>query len=288
MEIGVIVFTYNARKDLPHCLQPLLKHRLLVVDSSSTDGTPDLAASMGVQVHSIPKASFNHGLTREMARHLLPTDIVVMVTQDAYAADGTSIDKLVQPLLEGKASLAYARQLPKSLKPFEAFPRHFNYPARSHIRSLKDKKTYGSYLHFFSNSFGAYLNAALDEIGGFPETLFAEDTVVCAKLLQKGHRVAYVAESHVYHSHSYSAVQEFRRHFDIGLIRKEFKELLGRDEKRGYQYAKQFLKELNYKLVPKGLIHLTAKYAGYRLGYSASRWPAPLKKILSSQKFYWD
>lgn len=288
MDIGILVFTYNARKDLPHCLPPLLKHKLLVVDSSSTDGTPEMAAAMGAAVHTIPKSSFNHGLTREMARHLLGTDIVVMVTQDAYAAATTSIDTLVQPLLQGNASLAYARQLPKSVKPFEAFPRHFNYPTRSHIRSLKDRKAYGSYLHFFSNSFGAYLNSALDEIGGFPETLFAEDTVVCAKLLQKGHKVAYVAESLVYHSHSYSAMQEFQRHFDIGLIRKEFKELLGRDEKRGFQYARQFLGELKYRQLPKGLIHLTAKYAGYRLGYSATRWPTTLKKILSSQKFYWE
>ena len=267
MKIGIAVLTFNAKKDLPFCLPPLLKYKVLVVDSSSTDGTAELAKEMGAEVVSIPKKSFHHGLTREFARQLLETDIVVMVTQDAYAQD-EAVEKLVKPLLEGQASLAYARQLPKSQDPFEAFPRRFNYPGESHIRSLKDAKKFGSFLFFFSNSFGAYLNSALEGIGGFPKVPFGEDTHACAKLLKKGHRVAYVAESLVYHSHNYSAAREFKRHFEIGLTRGDLLSH-GKDEIRGKAYALSFLHSLNYRLLPKGVIHLFAKYAGYKIGRSA-------------------
>ncbi len=269
MEIGIAVLTLNAKKDLPFCLPPLLEHKVLVVDSSSTDGTPELAARMGAEVLSIPRGHFKHGLTREKARQTLATDIVVMVTQDAYAKDATTVLKLVEPLRQGKASLAYARQLPKSNDPFEAFPRHFNYPPESHLRTLKEACQFGSYLFFFSNSFGAYLNSALDQIGGFPDVLFGEDTHACGRLLQKGHAVAYVAESLVFHSHRYTVSQEFKRHFNIGFTREGLL-IAGRDETRGKKYAAAFIQSLPYRTLPKAFVHLSAKYAGYKLGQLAN------------------
>lgn len=57
---------------------------ILVIDSSSNDGTVELAASMGVEAIVIPQSEFNHGTTREMGRKLLGTDIICMLTQDAY------------------------------------------------------------------------------------------------------------------------------------------------------------------------------------------------------------
>ena len=46
--IGVIVVTHRAREHLEHCLPPLfrspLRPRVLVVNSSSSDGTVELAA----------------------------------------------------------------------------------------------------------------------------------------------------------------------------------------------------------------------------------------------------
>lgn len=287
MEIGIAVLTLNAKNDLPFLLPPLLRYRVLVVDSSSTDGTPEIAQEMGAEVLSIPRSSFNHGLTRELARKTLGTPIVAMLTQDAYAEEG-SLPKLVAPLLEGKASLAYGRQIPKTDNPFEATLRLFNYPAESHVRNLHSKE-FGPYRFFFSNSFAAYLNAALDEIGGFPPVLMGEDAVVCARLLHRGHSVAYVAESRVSHSHHHTLRQEFHRYFDIGYVRKEHCDLFNaaEDQKRGVEFAQEFLSALPLRSFPRGVAHLAAKYVGYQLGQRAHAWPVGLKKWCSGQKFYW-
>jgi rhamnosyltransferase len=219
--IGVVIPTFQAAKHLPYCLPPLLQSslrpRILVIDSSSTDQTIPIAQSMGVETIIIPKNEFNHGRTREKGRLYLNTDIVVMITQDAYAASSETLERLVTPLLQKQASLTYARQLPHvGARFFEAFPRSFNYPEKSHIRSLQDIEEYGVYTFFCSNSCAAYLSCALDEIGGFPTVLFGEDTVVAAKLLHRHHKIAYVASAEVHHSHYYSLKQEFCRHFDIG------------------------------------------------------------------------
>lgn len=299
MQVGVALITHNALKLLPHCLPPLLasplKPKVLVVNSSSGDGTVELAQAMGAETLVIPRRDFNHGNTREVARKALGCEIVVMMTPDAYPVENESVDKLVEPLLTKKASLAYGRQLPhKNADFWESFPRCFNYGEESHLRTLNDKDRWGSYTFFFSDSFAAYRNSALDEVGGFPEALTGEDTLVCAKLLLKGHTAAYVAEAQVRHSHRYSLKEEFKRHFDTGLARSSQKELLfacGNDTKRGNAYAFALFKSLKSQgkthLFPYALCHLAAKWSGYKLGTLSDKAPLSFKKFFSSQDFYW-
>ncbi len=296
--IGVVIPTYNAKRHLPFCLPPLLqsplKPRVLVIDSSSHDGTVDLAKEMGVETLVIHQTEFNHGTTREKARQYLNTDIIVMVTQDAYAVDKHVLGKLIEPLISKQASAAYARQLPHDgADIFESFARDFNYPSTSHLRTINDVNTYGVYTYFCSDSCAAYSNQALNEVGGFPAVLTGEDTVVVAKMLQKGHTIAYVAEACVKHSHGYTLWQEFQRHFDTGLARKTYGHLLqagGGDEKRGKEYViclMNHLKQEKPTLLPYACLHVLAKWLGYRIGRSLENAPPWLKKALSSQKFYW-
>jgi len=278
--IGIVIPTFQAANHLSHCLPPLLDSplnpRLLIIDSSSTDGTVSLARSLGVEVMVIPQSEFNHGATREKGRKYLKTSIVIMMTQDAYAVSKEMLGYLVNPILEGKASVAYARQLPHhGASVFAAFARHFNYPPTSHIRSLAEASTYGVYTFFCSNSCAAYLNTALDEVGGFPSVRFGEDTVVVAKLLEREYRVAYVAEAQVRHSHDYTLRQEFRRHFEMGWTRRAYQKILSRggsDSLRGRIYVQSLLKELwetSPGQIPYAFLQTLAKWTGYRLGQAS-------------------
>lgn len=296
--IGIVIPTFQAAKHLPHCLSPLLhsplKPRILIIDSSSTDDTVAVARSMGAETLVISQRDFNHGTTREMGRQYLNTSIVVMITQDAYPASSKMLEHLIKPLLEHRASIAYARQLPhQGASFFAAFARCFNYPSLSHIRSLNDIDTYGIYTFFCSNSCAAYLNSALDEVGGFSSTLFGEDTIAVAKLLHRQHRIAYVAEAEVYHSHDYTLKQEFGRHFDMGLVRRVHQDLLaigGSDDQRGKAYAQALLKALwqtSASQIPYAVLHILAKWSGYHLGQASLKAPPTWKKFFSSQKSYW-
>ncbi|MDB2614302.1 glycosyltransferase [Chlamydiales bacterium] len=293
-KVGVAVITYQSKHHLKRCLTPLLNSTLnpyvLVVDASSTDGTVEEAKRLGADVLSVPYNSYNHGTTRELARKALGSEIVIMMTPDAYLKDERTLSHLIAPIEDRRAVLSYGRQLPhKGANYFESFARYFNYPHQSSIRSLEDQDKYGSFLYFFSDSFGAYLNCALDEIGGFSPVLLGEDTIACAKLLKKGYSVAYVSESEVYHSHSYSLKQEFQRHFDTGMMRSDFKELLNqkRDQNRGILYAKKLFQEVKRGLILYAFFHIIAKWLGYKLGGLAKNWPLFIKRRFSSQKFYW-
>jgi len=295
--VGVAIITHNAKHHLKRCLPPYLNsplHPRVLVVNTSTDGTVEAAEAMGAETLRIPRGLFNHGATREAARRHLGTDIVVMVTPDAYAKADT-LEALVKPLLEGEASVAYARQLPhEGAGVFEAFAREFNYPSESHIRTLKDVDKYGVYTFFCSNSCAAYKNDALDLIGGFPSLLLGEDTVAVAKLLKMDHAIAYVAEAEIYHSHGYTIKQEFQRCFDIGLARKSYSHLLevaGKDHARGAAYTKSLAARLLATaphLLPYAALQTVVKWVGYAMGQRSTNAPKWLKKACSSQDFYWE
>lgn len=296
--IGCAFITHCAKHHLPHCLPPFLqsplKPRVLVVNSSSNDGTVEMAHSLGAETLVIPRAEFNHGTTRERARQHLGTDIVVMLTPDAYAVNTSVLETLVGPLLSGQASVAYARQIAHhGADFFESFPREYNYPDQSHIRSLADLNQYGVYTFFCSDSCAAYVNSALNEVGGFPRLLLGEDTVAVAKLLRKGHCIAYVAEAVVRHSHRYSLMQEFKRSFDTGLARRGYAGLLaggGSDAKRGMGYFKEMSRRLSKEkpsMLPYALAHVCAKWLGYQIGKRSLKAPLWFKKALSTQDFFW-
>ena len=296
--IGVVVVTHRARRLLEGCLGPLLasplRPQILVVNSSSHDGTVEKAWELGVETWTISRESFDHGRTRELARQRLGTTITVMLTPDAHATRSDFLELLTAPLRDGRASIAYGRQLPRvGADRIEAFNRAFNYPAQSQLRSLADWPTFGAYTHFCSNSCAAWVNAALDEIGGFPETLVSEETIAAARLLERGHRIAYVAEAAVRHSHASGILADFRRQFDIGHARRLHQALLlgrERDEARGLAYTRALLATLAREapeLLPYALLHTASRYAGYRLGMAGARLPRRLKALLSGQDFYW-
>lgn len=297
--IGCIIPTYMAKDHLRNCLMPLihspLKPRILVIDSSSNDETADLAGSLGAEVLVIPQTDFNHGSTREMARQKLGTDIVCFLTQDAYFLDEYMLERLVTPIIENQAKISYARQIPhKNASFFESFPRFYNYPEISQLRGIDDCCKYGVYTFFCSNSCAAYSNVALNEIGGFSKVLLGEDTVATAKILHKGHKIAYCSEAIVYHSHNYSIKEEFFRCFDTGLARKSYAYLIAcgtSDEKHGVGYvktmAKTLLKEAPW-LLPYAFVQTFVKWAGYTIGAHSLNTPKWFKRILSSQKYFWN
>lgn len=298
MSVGVAIVTLNGAHEVVPALRVISQEtpvsRCLVIDSSSTDGTAELAREMGAEVHVIARAEFNHGATREMARSLLATDIVVFLSQDVIPEPGF-IAELIKPIQRGEAVVSYSRQLPhEGADFFEAFPREFNYPATSNLRSLADTDSHGVYAFFCSDSAAAYSNRALADIGGFEPILTNEDYFAVARLLQAGGRIAYTAESRVKHSHRYTLGQEFKRYFDTGYVRAEHtwvNTLVGHAESRGASFAKEMILRLarrNPWLIPYAILQTAVKWAGYRIGYLSVRAPRSWCRWLSSQRYFWD
>ncbi|MCD6419939.1 MAG: glycosyltransferase family 2 protein [Synergistetes bacterium] len=300
--ISIIIPTYNASKCLKELLEALEQQtmkceEIIIIDSSSTDDTIEIAKSFGAKVITIPKQEFDHGGTRTKAAKFAGGKILIYLTQDALPYNKYAIENIIKPFYKDeKIGAAYGRQIPyPNATPFARHLRIFNYPEKSYVRSLKDKSKYGLKTCFCSNSFAAYRKSALEEIGWFKNRLIVgEDSYAVAKMLLKGYKVAYVAEAKVYHSHNYSIMQEFKRYFDIGVFHKKEKWLLdtfGKATGEGRKYLFSEIKFLLgngcYYLIPKSFFWSMFKFIGYRLGYNYDKLPISLVKRLSMHRDWW-
>src|ERR1700690_933678 len=222
--VSVIIPTLNAEKQIGGLLQGLKSQTVLcdvtVIDSSSEDDTIAIAGSLGARTMVTDKKEFDHGGTRTAAGKSSKSDILIYMTQDALPVNNETIENLIKPFEDNAVGAVYGRQLPNpDANPFAAHLRFFNYPDASYVRSLSDRTRYKIKTPFLSNSCAAYRRSALEETEWFRERLIlGEDTYAGARLLLAGYKIAYTAEAMIYHSHNYTALEEFGRYFDIGVF----------------------------------------------------------------------
>lgn len=302
LKVACIVPTYNGRADLARLLDSLDQQQasfdLFIVDSSSSDGTYELACSRVANVMQIPSSEFNHGGTRQMMVDRNPNyDVYIFLTQDAYLEGNDAISNLIRPFLyDEKVSVVCGRQLPHmNATLLSQHARMFNYPGRSFVKSLIDAPMLGIKTPFVSNSFSAYRGEALREVGGFPtHVILSEDMYVAAKMLLAGWRVAYAGDALCRHSHNYSLKEEFCRYFDQGVfharerwIRKTF----GGAGGEGLRYIKSELRFLGVSRLyewPSAIFRNFMKLLAYKLGQAEEFLPVEIKKKVSMHKRYWD
>ena len=305
MQLALIIPCYNAAPYLPALLPVLAEwvgcnaaeRELLFVDSSSSDGSAELltAANLG-RVLTVKSADFDHGGTRAWAVGQVSAEIVVFMTQDALPTSADAIDRLVAAFVNPKVGAAFGRQLPyERCHLFGQHLRYFNYTAQSYVRSLKDSSRFGIKTAFLSNSFAAYRRSALLDIGNFKNGLIlGEDSYAGGRLLLAGYELAYVAEAMVYHSHSYTVWQEFKRYFDIGVFHAMEPWLLttfGRPEGEGMRYVKSEFDCLRaqgaWRLLPEFVLRNAMKWLGYKLGKQYKSLPQRLRTKLSMHHRWW-
>jgi rhamnosyltransferase len=300
--VAVILPTYNAARYWPGLsegirAQSLVPGQVIVIDSSSSDGTADLAREDGFRVVEISPGNFNHGGTRQMgAEFAKNADILIYLTQDAVPFGTDAFANLARSFEDAEIGAAYGRQLPREgANPIEAHSRHFSYPPTSLVRSWESRRTIGFKSIFFSNAFGAYRRSALMSVGGFsPDVIFGEDTLVVARMHRAGWKTAYVADAMVRHSHAYSIAAEFRRYFDIGVLHARenwLVEQFGSASGEGRRFVISELKHLlkvGPHLVPSAVMRTFAKYLGYKIGRRESGITRRLKYHLGLNREYWS
>jgi len=280
MNIALIIPTLNAALNWKALVsgiecQSLKPDDVIVIDSSSTDGTADRARAAGFTVAEIPRDAFSHGGTRQAAAVAAPNaDILIYLTQDAVPHDTDSFRHLAAAFQNPAIGAAYGRQLPRPhASAIEAHARFFNYQAVSQLRSWESRTTLGFKSIFFSNTFGAFRRDALMSVGGFAQDVnFGEDTLAVARLHRAGWKTAYVAEALVEHSHAYSIAAEFRRYREIGMLHERERWLVEEFGAADGEARRFVASELRYlsthapHLIPSAMLRTLAKYIAYRSG----------------------
>jgi rhamnosyltransferase len=299
--ISIIIPTLNAK----HLLAPLVARlreqtvspaEIIIIDSSSDDGTVDEAERLQLLTITISRSDFNHGGTRNKAALQAKGDILVFLTQDALPTDNRFLTELTAPIAQGIVSATFARQVPNpSARPSEIFARTYNYPLKSAVRSKKDISKLGIRTYFFSNVASAIKKDVFFQEGMFrDDVIMNEDMLFCEKIIKRGLSIMYCADSKVFHSHNYTLFQTFRRYFDIGVfysrhINKNFKSKLnssGRDYTLNLLFF--LIQSGDYKEIFFSFSETISKFFGFYIGKIEKFLPSQIKPYLSLHKFYWE
>ena len=137
VRVSVIIPTHNEAQAIGHVLADLTSNlvtEVIVVDSNSTDGTPDLARSMGAQVIQEPHRGYGRACLTGLANTENP-DVVVFLDGD-YSDRPSELPILLAPIMEGRADITLGSRLREQGTP-EALPWHQAFGNRLAARLIR-------------------------------------------------------------------------------------------------------------------------------------------------------
>lgn len=229
--VSIVIPTRNAGPAFEHTLEAIADqdlaepYEVLVIDSGSTDGTPELAARHGARVMVIGPATFGHGRTRNAAIATCAGEYAVLTVQDAVPADERWLAALVRAMDEHPdAAGAYSRCLPRQGAGFiERYlttreersgsgddPIVQGWPSEAHLSAMSPEDLRRCCA--FSDG-SSILRRSVWARHALPEVTYAEDLAWSIEVMRLGYSVLYVPASRVYHSHHRSWWYELRRSY---------------------------------------------------------------------------
>ena len=122
--MSVIIPTRNEAQAIERVLADLpsdLAMEVIVVDSNSNDGTPDIAAKMGAHVIQEPRRGYGRACLTGLAAANSP-DVVVFLDGD-YSDRPSELPILLAPIIEGRADITLGSRLQGQTAP-DALPWH--------------------------------------------------------------------------------------------------------------------------------------------------------------------
>ncbi len=300
--VDVIVPTYKPDDTFVLLIKRLLKqsypiHEIHVIDTETGVFPKEITnLSEKIRISKIKPEEFDHGGTRHKGAMESHAEIVVYMTQDAIPANEYVIEELIHPFADEKIAATYGRQLPNAdCRIIERYTRAFNYPEESKVKSIADLETMGIKTYFCSDVCAAYRKSVYESLDGFEEkTIFNEDMIMAAKIIQSGGCVKYVAEAKVIHSHNYSCKQQFHRNFDLAVSQVEHPEVFQslKSESEGVRLVKKtamhLLKIRKPWLIPELILQSGFKYMGYCVGKKYQKLPMWMIKCCTMSPRYWQ
>ena len=112
MRVSIIIPTHNEAHAIGRVLADLpsgLTTEVIVVDSNSSDGTPEIAANMGARVIQEPRRGYGRACLTGLANVNAP-DVVVFLDGD-YSDRPSELPILLAPIIENRADITLGSRL---------------------------------------------------------------------------------------------------------------------------------------------------------------------------------
>ncbi|MGF0524380.1 rhamnan synthesis F family protein [Agrobacterium pusense] len=242
---SVFIPSYNAGAEFQQVLERLTSQKcdfpydVLVIDSGSTDGTPELVgrfANKGIRLEQIPQSEFQHGRTRNLGISMTEGDYVAILTQDALPKDENWLANLIAGFGKGErvAGVTGRHQAYPEHGPFVANDMQNHFDALALLPNPIDMEiglpsnyypgstTWRMLAFFYSDNNSAMARSVWKEIP-YPEIEWGEDYVWASLAIKAGFQKAYVDDAIVFHSHDFPTKRLFKAAMEEGAFwMKEF------------------------------------------------------------------
>jgi cellulose synthase/poly-beta-1,6-N-acetylglucosamine synthase-like glycosyltransferase len=199
--LSILIAAYNEEKVIAKTLQSVLNTTypgeisLWVVDDGSLDQTSEIVQSVATQdqrVHLLRQTNKGKALALRHGLDVVPDDIVVTLDADTLFQPDT-LEKLVQPLRDGRVAAVSGRAKVGNLKKFIARCQSLEYICGFNL----DRQAY-HYLNCITvvpGAISALRKSAVVQAGGISTDTLAEDTDLTISLHRQGYLISYVAEA---------------------------------------------------------------------------------------------
>lgn len=212
--VSVVIPAYNAGSTMKTLLNRLFSQRgvrkveVVVVDSGSTDGTPELCRKHGAKVVEISQSEFSHSYSRNLGAKTACGDILLFMTQDAMPVNENWMSSLIGPIVSGEAAAVSCRELCP-----EGTDLYYQIAAWNHADFMGIRENDRLY-HLELNETAESLRrkASLSDVSTaidvrvFKKFLYrfnyAEDLDMGLRLLKSGHAIKLLASTQTIHGHN--------------------------------------------------------------------------------------
>jgi len=236
---SIVIPVKNGEEFLDEVLRQVMSQKtdfsyeVIVIDSGSVDTSLDIIKRYDVALIQINPKEFNHGLTRNLGVEKSSGEFIAFITQDATPANDRWLQNLVAPLRENpEVAGVFGKHLARpncdpivDLNLQNHFDRSISL-ARAFWRKDEGYEQQKNLYVFFSNNNSCIRRKIWKQIA-FREVEMSEDQWWAQDILEQGYVKCYEPTALVYHSHTYTPVEWFKRQFDeyrayskLGLVKK--------------------------------------------------------------------
>lgn len=277
-EVAVVVPTLNGGEAFRKLARHIAHMRdraglveALIIDSGSTDGTPEYAERASLRVHRIARNEFVHGRTRNLGIELTDAPVVAFLTQDVLPVTPDWPLRFAKVLEDPKVAGVYGRQVPRDAATMEMFFVAMNYPAE---RLRFDPQPGGHHPRpgrvLFSNAFSAVRRDVMERLPFPGRVRFSEDQIWAYLALTAGYSIVYEPAAEALHAHHYSIRGLFRRSHAVGRALGEVDIARGATFEESVRFLLKeigwFARQGHFHRLPQMLSYEFIRWLGFQLG----------------------
>ena len=218
MLVSIVIPTWNGAGVIEECLTGVFRQQadfefdVLLIDSSSSDRTLEIARRFPVRIHSISQSEFSHGDTRNLGAILTEGERIVFLVQDAYPERNDWLRKLVCNLDDPRVAGAYSRVLPRETAgPLvqKGVQGDLNYRPERITQAIGDPEAYrrldslARRILTNFNDVASCLRRTVWEQLPYARVQFGEDVLWARAAMEAGHTIVFDPDAPVIHSHEY-------------------------------------------------------------------------------------